>query len=65
MSNFCLKHFVIIIVMFFVSFLLTLSIYEAGRRAGRQDVLFESQMWVEGNSILIDFDGEVYEHLVD
>lgn len=65
MSNFCLKHFVLIVVMFFVSFLLTLSIYEAGRSSGKEDVLFNSQMWVEGNSILIEYDGEIYEHLVD
>ena len=65
MSNFCLKHFVAIVIMFFVSFLLTLSIYEAGRSSGKVDVLFNSQMWVEGNSILIEYDGEVYEHLVD
>lgn len=65
MSNFCIKHFVIIIVMFFVSFLLTLSIYEAGRRAGMDDVLFNSRIWTEDNSVLIEIDGEVYEHLVD
>lgn len=65
MSNFCIKHFVIIIVMFFVSFLLTLSIYEAGRSAGKHDVLFNSRIWTEDNSVLIEIDGEVYEHLVN
>ena len=65
MLNVMLKRFWIIVVLFFASFLLTLSVYEAGRSAGRQDVLFDSQMWVEDNSILIDFDGDVYEHLVD
>ena len=65
MSNFCIKHFWIIVVMFIMSFVLTIGIYEAGRSAGKQDVLFNSEMWVEDNSILIDFEGEVYEHLVD
>lgn len=65
MLNLLIKKFWIVIILFAMSFVLTIGIYEAGRRAGRQDVLFESQMWVEGNSILIDFDGDVYEHLVD
>lgn len=65
MLNFCLKYFWFIVVMFFVSFLLTLGIYEAGRRAGMDDVLFNSRIWTEDNSVLIEIEGEVYEHLVD
>lgn len=65
MSNLLIKKFWVVVVLFAVSLVLTIGIYEAGRQAGRQDVLFESQMWVEENSILIDFEGEVYEHLVD
>lgn len=65
MSNFCIKHFWIIVVMFVMSFVLTIGIYEAGRRAGMDDVLFNSRIWTEDNSVLIEIDGEVYEHLVD
>ena len=65
MLNVLLKRFWIVVVLFLMSFVITIGIYEAGRRQGRDDVLFESEMWVEDNSILIDFEGEVYEHLVD
>lgn len=65
MLNLLIKKFWIVVVMFVMSIVFTIGIYEAGRSAGQQDVLFNSEMWVEDNSILIDFEGEVYEHLVD
>lgn len=64
MLNALLKRFWIVVVLFLMSFVLTIGIYEAGRRQGRDDVLFESKIWTEDNSVLIEIDGEVYEHLV-
>lgn len=65
MLNTLLKHFWIVVILFVMSFVLTIGIYEAGRRAGMDDVLFNSRIWTEDNSVLIEIEGEVYEHLVD
>lgn len=62
------KFFISTIIMFLSLMILCVFCYNNGYKKGcaetKQHILFDSEISVEDNSVLIDIDGDVYEHLV-